>query len=126
MLFQPVKASLILPTSPLMTIQHTEVERLTPPAAAAVLGLAYPGTFNRIRRRLQRIYDRGTGTLLPFPNGLARRAERELAHEHILVVPEWGAVSWFGSDWTYSRQACESWGTPEPAPKIGVDPVPAP
>ena len=100
-------------------------DRLTPSRAAAVVGLPYPGTFNRVRRRLQKIYDRKTGSLNPFPAGLTRAAERTHAREHILVVPEWGGVSWFGSDWTYSRQACESWGAAEYAPQIGITPAPA-
>ena len=110
-----------------MTIQGSPggVDRLTPPQAAAVVGLPYPGTFNRVRRRLQAIYDRESGALKPFPPGLTRAGERAFAREHILVVPEWGGVSWFGSDWTYSRQVCESWGAAEYAPEIGVSTAPA-
>jgi len=110
-----------------MTTQRatSEADWLTPPQAAATVGLPYPGTFNRVRRRLQKIYDRETETLKPFPSGLTRAEERDIAREHILVVPEWGGVSWFGSDWTYSRQACESWGAADYAPEIGVSPAPA-
>ena len=98
-------------------------DRLTPPEAAAVLRLPYPGGFNRVRRRLQKIYDRATSGLEPGPRGLTRAQERAFAREHILVVPEWGGVSWFGSDWTYSRQACEAWGAAEYCGEIGVEPA---
>jgi len=108
-----------------MTTQHAAIspDRLTPPEAAVVLRLPYPGTFNRVRRRLQKIYDRATSGLALPPSGLTRAQERAFSREHILVVPEWGGVSWFGSDWTYSRQACEAWGAAEYCREIGVEPA---
>ena len=55
--------------------------------AAEILRVPYPGTFNRLRRRLQRISAVGAG-------------------EKIARVPELGGFKYPGCEWIYSRRAC--------------------
>ena len=55
--------------------------------AAKLLDLPWPGTFNRVRRRLQ------IAQMLP-------------GGERMWRVPTWGGRKLPGADWTYSREAC--------------------
>jgi hypothetical protein len=55
--------------------------------AAKILDLPWPGTFNRVRRRLQ------IAQMLP-------------GGERMWKVPTWGGRKLPGADWTYSREAC--------------------
>lgn len=79
--------------------------------AAAIAGLPLR-TFNRLRRRFERWYD--TGTWTPVPDGATRAWRRE----RVIVVPEFGGASQFGSDFRYSRAACERW---HEAPGVPAD-----
>lgn len=83
-------------------------DRIDGRSAAKLLGLPYPGSFNRTRRRLQRVYDPDTGDLRPYPSGLTQAQESAFDRDHILVVLDWGGVSFYGRDWTYSRSACSA------------------
>lgn len=86
-------------------------DRISARDAASVLDLGYPGRFNRIRRRLQRVWNRDDGTHRPYPDDLSTDAERAFNRDHVLVVPEWGGVSYYGSDWSYSAQRCAEWAS---------------
>ncbi len=83
-------------------------DRIDGRSAAELLDLPYPGTFNRVRRRLQRVYDPDTGELQPYPCGLTQAQERAFDRNHVLVVLDWGGVSLYGGDWTYSHSACSA------------------
>lgn len=56
--------------------------------AAHILGLPYPGSFNRLRRRLQQVSVISPGERVPR-------------------VPPLGGVKYPGTEWIYSRSACE-------------------
>ena len=90
-------------------------ERISCTAAYPILGLLSQQSFNHIRRRLQRVWDRDSGVPTPypdferqFPDARTRAArEREFCDTHILVVPEWGGIKYPKGPWTYSRRRCE-------------------
>jgi len=84
-------------------------ERCKARQAAEILSLPYPGSFNRRRRALQRVWDRGKQTTKPYPEFDSPEKRRAFDRSHILVVPEWGGRSAFGSDWTYSVEKCRAW-----------------
>lgn len=86
-------------------------DRVHPSEAAAILHLGYPGRFNRIRRLLQRVWDRDTGTHLPYPADLGSADETDFNRQHVLVVPEWGGIAYFGGDWSYSRARVREWAS---------------
>lgn len=68
--------------------QVIEADEIGGRAAAGILRVPYPGTFNRLRKRLQQMSVVGLG-------------------EKIARVPELGGVKYPGTEWTYSRSACE-------------------
>lgn len=77
--------------------------------AAGILSIPYPGSFNRRRRKLQRVWNRTEEATEPYPD-LDTPEERDtFDSQHILVVPEWGGVSHFGGDWVYSVEKCRRW-----------------
>lgn len=77
--------------------------------AAHILSLPYPGSFNRLRRKMQKVWNRTEETTEPYPV-LDSAVEREaFDKQHILVVPEWGGVSHFGGNWIYSVEKCRTW-----------------
>lgn len=86
----------------------SRVEPVGAAEAASLLGLAYPGVFNRTRRRLQRVYDPITRQITSYPSDLSTAEERAFNRDRVLILPEWGGVSWFGSDWTYCRRRCSA------------------
>jgi hypothetical protein len=57
--------------------------------AADIIGCGYPGSFNRLRRNLQRAVNIGAG-------------------EKVFRLPELGGVKYPGMEWAYSRAACEA------------------
>lgn len=88
------------------------------PASAVYDLLGFPSVqaMDHVRRRMQQIADRATGAIIPAaqavghipgePREARRRREVELEHGAMLVVPEWGAIKWPGSSWTYDLQRC--------------------
>lgn len=90
-------------------------ERIPCSAAYPILGLPSQQSFNHIRRQLQKVWDRDSGVLTPYPNfdqqfpddRIRANKEREFGDTHILVVPEWGGIKYPKGPWTYSRRRCE-------------------
>lgn len=86
-------------------------------AAAELVGLSYPTTFNSTREALQLVWDRVTDTLRPYPSEYMtkpltaedREAKREFDANNVLVVPEWGGLKLPGQTWDYSRTRCLEW-----------------
>ena len=105
--------TIAVPAAPAVAVPD---ERVTCNAAYPILGLPSQQSFNHIRRRLQRVWDRDSGALTPYPDferqyadGRVRAArEREFCDTHILVVPEWGGIKYPKGPWTYSRRRCEA------------------
>ena len=91
-------------------------ERIPCTTAYPILGLPSQQSFNHVRRRLQRVLDRETGTLMPYPEferqcsdpRVRSAREREFCDRNVLVVPEWGGIKYPKGPWTYSRRRCEA------------------
>lgn len=66
-----------------------ETDEIGGRSAAEILHVPYPGSFNRLRKRLQQISVTKVG-------------------EKIARVPELGGVKYPGTEWIYSRSACLS------------------
>jgi hypothetical protein len=88
-------------------------------AAASLLKLAYPSTFNRVRRSLERFVDpHDARTLRELPHfgpesgRSARQVERAFRRQHVCVVPAWGGVSAYGADYSYSLDKVQRWCGP--------------
>lgn len=58
---------------------------------------------------MQLVWDREERTTKPYPDLETGEERRAFDENHILVVPEWGGKSAFGSDWTYSVEKCREW-----------------
>lgn len=85
----------------------TDSDRCSAGEAAAILGLTYPSTFHRVRRRMQKILAHPDGPLRTYPSDFASAdAERDFCRQHVIVVPEWGGVSYFGGRWSFLRSRC--------------------
>lgn len=107
-------------------------ERITPPAAAALVRLTYPEQFNILRAELEEAYDPATGEAIPMPPALRIRflttaqerklapAEREAYHAaksarlawargHHMRVPAWGGRATPGGEYRYDAARCRAW-----------------
>lgn len=82
--------------------------------AAEILSVPYPGSFNRLRRKMQMVWIRTEETTEPYPNLQSAKEREAFNKQHILVVPEWGGVSHFGGNWIYSVEKCRAWAKGEP------------
>lgn len=116
-----------------MSIQ-SQTDRVSARLAAAAAGLRYSEEFNRIRWTLEEAVDPATQHSIPMPPELRRVAyclptakaaamsPAELADyerlkaarlawcaEHWMRVPQWGGLRPPGTEWRYSRAACEAW-----------------
>ena len=74
--------------------------------AAALVGLPYPTTFNRVRRQREHIVMEDGSLVLSSTLGAAADKFRRT---RTLVVPEWGGVRNSGTEWTYDEQLCATW-----------------
>lgn len=74
--------------------------------AAALVGLPYPTTFNRVRRQREHIVMEDGSLVLSSTLGAAADKFRRT---RTLVVPEWGGVRNPGTEWTYDEQVCSTW-----------------
>ncbi|HKK08407.1 MAG TPA: hypothetical protein VKA44_05925 [Gemmatimonadota bacterium] len=77
--------------------------------AAELVSLPYPGTFNRHRLKMQRVWNRTKEIPEPYPEFDDAEEREAFDKRHVLVIPEWGGVSYFGGDWMYSVQKCLEW-----------------
>lgn len=74
--------------------------------AAALVGLPYPTTFNRVRRQREHIVMEDGALVLSSTLGAAAD---QFHRTRPLVVPEWGGIRYPGTEWTYDEQLCASW-----------------
>ena len=69
--------------------------------SAHILNLPWPGTFNRVRRRIQ-------------------ISEMLSGGEKMWKVPAWGGIKLPGRDWAYSRAACTMFAEKHLSPDRGA------
>lgn len=58
---------------------------------------------------MQKVWNRTEQISEPYPDLDCADERQAFNSGHILVVPEWGGVSHFGSDWVYSATKCRRW-----------------
>jgi len=99
----------------------TRSEPINGQDAAEILGVSYPAKFNETRRRLEKVVDPATGKVRDYPTtdelvelaeqlgSTADEADAHFRREHILAVPAWGGLSFYGGHWRYDRSKCEQW-----------------
>lgn len=98
--------------------------------AAELVGYAYPGKFNNVRKALQKVLT-PSGEHVPYPTFHAgfdpiavfgdeydprvhkgldpRRAEAMYCSSRVLVVPAWGGIKVPGTEWVYDEALCATW-----------------